>query len=107
MHTAIPNIPRNFDFNPFPGNASRLVLTWDEPDNILIDGGDPVATTYTVLVSGPTFNISMNTTERRFEFVDSLTDDCAMHDFSVYASNEAGQGMSTTINATIPICKLS
>ena len=103
--TDSPGIPPNLEFNPVPSNLSRLVLTWDQPDNTLMDTGDPVVTTYTVTVSGPTFNFTDNTTVTRYEIVDSLDEDCASHTFTVFASNDAGDGPSDVINETIPICK--
>ncbi len=59
------------------------------------------------MVTGPTFNFVNTTTETSFEFIDELDQPCAMHEFFVSASNEAGQGMNVTKADTIPICEWS
>ena len=98
-------MPVALEFNPVPRDLSRLVLSWDQPDNTLIDTGDPVVTIYTVTVSGPTFNFTNTTTDTHYEIVDSLDEDCASHTFTVFASNDAGDGPSIMLDVTIPICK--
>ncbi len=107
MHAPIdvPEPPPNLDFNPLPTNLSVLVISWDQPDNTLIDEDDPVTTTYTVTVTGPTFNFSETTTDTRYSFVDDIDQPCAMHNFQVHASNAAGDGTPDVINETIPICE--
>ena len=96
---------KNFAFNPVPSDTSRLVLSWDTPLGTIIDSDDPVNTTYTVTVTGPIFNFVNTTTETSFEFIDELDQPCAMHEFFVSASNEAGQGMNVSLVEIIPICK--
>ncbi|XP_064397689.1 uncharacterized protein LOC135344423 [Halichondria panicea] len=99
----IPGPPENFAFNPIPTDTTRLVLSWDQPGNTIIDEDDPVTTTYTVTVTGPTFNFNVTTTDTSYEFTDELNEACATHDIFVSASNAAGQGMNVTRQETIPI----
>ena len=82
-----------------------LVITWDQPNNTLTDEDDPVTTTYTITVTGPTFNFNKTTTATRYSFVDDIEKHCAMHNFQVHASNAAGDGPPNVINKIISICE--
>ena len=96
----VPLIPTGLNLDPDPNDLTLLVFSWVIP----ADAMDGVNLTYTAAVTGPSFNISNMTMENYIEFTDDASLDCLQHDFSVFASNDAGRGPTSSIPETIPIC---
>lgn len=102
VHLDAPLAPPNFRLNPDPNQLSRLIVLWDRPPNI--PEGVPV--NYTVSISGPRVNVNEVTSDTMYVFDDEESQACEEHTFSVFASNPAGAGDVTSLEETIPICKV-
>lgn len=84
--------------NPNPDDVAELVFSWLPPANALAG----VELTYTPAITGISLNIS-NTTNTSVTFRENTSSGCQTHIFSMFATNEAGEGPVASINETIPI----
>lgn len=96
----VPLIPTALNLDPNPDDLTRLIFSWVIPADAMAG----VNLTYTPAITGPSFNISDTTIDNVIVFTDDASLDCQLHDFSVFASNEAGRGPTSSITETIPIC---
>ena len=99
--TGIPAIPTQLILDLNPRNVSELILSWLPPENQLSE----VDVTYTVEITGPSFNLSDITRQTFIVLENNVSLDCQLHLFSVFATNPAGSGPSASVMDTIPICE--
>ena len=81
-------------------NSSELLFSWIAPEGLFTG----VNVTYAVDISGPSVNMSFQTTDTFVLFENDASLDCQVHVFSVVATNAAGSGPVATVEDTIPIC---
>lgn len=98
-----PEPPPNFNLNPDPKELSRLTLSWNQPDGTL----ENVPINYTITISGPRVNINDTVAGTTYVFTDAENQTCQEHTFTVFATNPAGRGAVSTMEQTIPICKVA
>lgn len=97
LHVDVPLIPTGLSLLPDPENSTQLVFSWVAPADTL----DGVVVTYTPTLTG----ISLDRTNNTFvKFDDDPSLECLARLFSVFASNDAGDGPTESITETIPIC---
>lgn len=96
----VPAIPMKLSLNPNPDDLTELEFSWMAPSDTLAS----VPLVYHPAITGLSFNISNMTTNMFVIFRDDTSLDCLQHDFSVFASNAAGGGLTASVSETIPIC---
>lgn len=93
----VPLIPTGLSLLPDSDDLTRLVFSWVPPAGSL--GG--VVVTYTPTLT----DIPLDQTNYTFvQFDDDSALQCLPRNFSVFASNDAGDGPADFITETIPIC---
>ena len=86
-------IPTRLTLDPNPGNVDELKFTWIAPAGHFSE----VDITYSVAITGPSFNTTTITTQTFFIFNNNISLDCQAHFLSIFASNAAGSGPVATI----------
>lgn len=93
-------IPTALSLNPNTEDLTQLVLSWVAPADSL----DGIELTYIPTITGIPVDPIMETF---VIFDDDPSLECQPRVFSVFASNDAGNGPIASITETIPICTLS
>lgn len=90
-------MPTGLSLDPNPEDPTQLILSWEVPSNTLAG----VRTTYVPRVTDLNFNPTENTS---LVFEDDASLECLPRNFSIFASNAAGNGPVAFITDTIPLC---